>query len=145
MRPLQTLWVHVQRDPVFMRRVNGWLAFFWIAMIPISLATGWVKSVTYVSALSLWALVAGHWSAWQAARVEEFEEEADIPGDVVKRVVEETEIELAKSPPKPRRGRNARPPRSDVRTELGLRPLEPERRCGQQVWRKPLAGEPMRA
>jgi type VI protein secretion system component VasK len=24
----------------------------------------------YVSALSLWALVSGHWSAWQAARVE---------------------------------------------------------------------------
>jgi hypothetical protein len=109
MRMLQKLWVHVQRDPVFMRRVNGWLTFFWIAMIPISLATGWVKSVTYVSALSLWALVAGHWSAWQAARVEEFEEEADIPGDVVKRVVEETEIELAKSPAKPRRSRNARP------------------------------------
>ena len=109
MRILQKLWLHVQRDPVFMRRVNGWLTFFWIAMIPVSLATGWVKSVTYVSALSLWALVAGHWSAWQAARVEEFEEEADIPGDVVKRVVEETEIELAKSPPKPRRTGNARP------------------------------------
>ena len=39
-------------------------------MIPVSLATGWVKSVVYVSALSLWALVSGHWSAWQAARVE---------------------------------------------------------------------------
>jgi hypothetical protein len=90
-------WEHVQRDPVFMRRVNGWLTMFWIAMIPVSLATGWVKSVTYVSALSLWALVAGHWSAWQAARVEEFEEEADIAGDVVERVVQETEIELARN------------------------------------------------
>lgn len=39
-------------------------------MIPVSIATGWVTSVTYVSALSLWALVSGHWSAWQAARVE---------------------------------------------------------------------------
>jgi hypothetical protein len=39
-------------------------------MIPISLYTGWVKSVVYVSALSLWALASGHWSAWQAARVE---------------------------------------------------------------------------
>jgi hypothetical protein len=53
-----------------MRRVNGWLTIFWIAMIPVSLMTGWVKSVVYVSALSLWALVSGHWSAWQAARVE---------------------------------------------------------------------------
>jgi hypothetical protein len=83
-----------------MRRVNGWLTIFWIAMIPISLATGWVKSVVYVSALSLWALVSGHWSAWQAARVEviqaaEMKEHAneDLAGDVVKRVIEETNVE----------------------------------------------------
>jgi hypothetical protein len=109
MSMLQKLWVHVQRDPVFMRRVNGWLTIFWIAMIPVSLATGWVKSVTYVSALSLWALVAGHWSGWQAARVEEFEQEADIAGDVVKRVVKETELELAETPAKPRRAGRAKP------------------------------------
>ncbi len=40
-----------------MRRLNGWLTMLRVAMIPVSLATGWVKSVTYVSALSLWALV----------------------------------------------------------------------------------------
>ena len=55
---------------MLIRRVNGWLTIVWVAMIPVSLATGWVKSVVYVSALSLWALVSGHWSAWQAARVE---------------------------------------------------------------------------
>ena len=53
-----------------MRKVNGWLTIFWLIMIPVSIATGWVSSVQYVSALSLWALVSGHWSAWQAARVE---------------------------------------------------------------------------
>jgi hypothetical protein len=42
----------------------------WIIMIPVSFAAGWIKSVAYVSALSLWALVSGHWAAWQAARVE---------------------------------------------------------------------------
>ena len=51
-----------------MRRVNGWLAA-WVAMIPVSIAMGWLSSVAYVSALSLWALVSGHWAAWQAARV----------------------------------------------------------------------------
>jgi hypothetical protein len=35
-----------------MRRVNGWLAIFWIAMIPVSYELGWLKSVVYVSALS---------------------------------------------------------------------------------------------
>ena len=72
---VKSLWASVQGDPVFMRRVNGWLTVFWLFMIPLSLATGWVKSVVYVSALSLWALVSGHWSAWQAARVEVAQEE----------------------------------------------------------------------
>jgi hypothetical protein len=69
----------VRGDPVFMRRVNGWLALFWVVMIPISIWTGWITSVTYVAALSLWALVSGHWSAWQAARVEvKQQEDADV-------------------------------------------------------------------
>ena len=70
MNTIKTLWASVQGDPVFMRRVNGWMTVFWIAMIPVSLLTGWINSVTYVAGLSLWALVSGHWSAWQAARVE---------------------------------------------------------------------------
>ena len=82
----KSIWSSVQGDPVFMRRVNGWLTMFWLAMIPVSLATGWVKSVTYVSALSLWALVSGHWSAWQAARVEVNQQEEDIAGQVVEQV-----------------------------------------------------------
>jgi hypothetical protein len=53
-----------------MRRVNGWFTIFWVVMIPVSIVTGWISSVAYVAALSLWALVSGHWSAWQAARVE---------------------------------------------------------------------------
>jgi hypothetical protein len=96
---MQSLWASVQGDPVFMRRVNGWLTIFWIVMIPTSIATGWVKSVSYVSALSLWALVSGHWSAWQAARVEvnQQAEEArrarqDVAGEIVERIVAETEV-----------------------------------------------------
>ena len=70
MTVMKSLWASVQGDPVFMRRVNGWFTVFWLVMIPVSLVTHWVNSVVYVSALSLWALVSGHWSAWQAARVE---------------------------------------------------------------------------
>lgn len=51
MGPIKSLWAMVQGDPVFMRRVNGWLAIFWILMIPISLLMGWLDSVVYVSAL----------------------------------------------------------------------------------------------
>jgi hypothetical protein len=32
-------------------------------MIPVRVVTHWIGSVTYVAALSLWALVSGHWSA----------------------------------------------------------------------------------
>lgn len=67
---MKSLWAMVQEDPVFMRRVNGWFTWFWVAMLPISMVFGWLDQVVYVSALSLWALVSGHWSAYQAARVE---------------------------------------------------------------------------
>jgi hypothetical protein len=99
---MKSLWASVQGDPVFMRRVNGWLAIFWLAMIPVSYAAGWLSSVTYVSALSLWALVSGHWSAWQAARVEVNQEveakaraDEDIAGQVVEEVIEKTDIDRA--------------------------------------------------
>jgi hypothetical protein len=98
----KSVWASVQGDPVFMRRVNGWFTVFWLVMIPVSLATGWVQSVVYVSALSLWALVSGHWSAWQAARVEvnqanemRAREDEDLPGAVVERVIAETELRPA--------------------------------------------------
>lgn len=101
---VKSLWASVQGDPVFMRRVNGWLAVFWIIMIPISMMMGWLNSVVYVSALSLWALVSGHWSAWQAARVEvqqaedaKAAEQKDIPGEVVDKLVAETDVGPATS------------------------------------------------
>jgi len=82
-----------------MRRVNGWFTIFWLAMIPVSIVTHWITSVTYVAALSLWALVSGHWSAWQAARVEVNQDKEtkaraaeDIPEEVVQRIVKETDV-----------------------------------------------------
>ena len=74
---MKTLWASVQTDPVFMRRVNGWMTVFWIVMIVPSFVLGWVNSVMYVSFLSLWALVSGHWSTWQAARTEVRQQEAE--------------------------------------------------------------------
>jgi len=97
---IKSLWGSVQGDPVFMRRLNGWLTMFWITMIPVSFELGWLKSVTYVSALSLWALVSGHWSTWQAARVEvtqqaEAQQLLDHPIEerVVEKMVAETTVE----------------------------------------------------
>jgi len=95
----RSVWESVQGDPTFMRKLNGWLTIFWVVMIPVSLAMGWLKSVTYVSALSLWPLVSGQWSTWQAARVEDHQQkEAAEPNrnpseeKVVDKLVERTEI-----------------------------------------------------
>ena len=99
MTVIKTLWASVQGDPTVMRRINGWLTVFWVAMIPVSMAMGWLSSVVYVSALSLWALVSGHWSAWQAARVEvnqvKAEEEhaqEDLPADIVDQLIARTDM-----------------------------------------------------
>ncbi len=105
---VKSLWASVQGDPVFMRRVNGWLTIFWLVMIPVSLVTHWVTSVVYVSALSLWALVSGHWSAWQAARVEVAQQReaerqrkerldaSEIADEVVETLVDRTSLETSR-------------------------------------------------
>jgi hypothetical protein len=61
-----------------------------------------LKSVAFVSALSLWALVTGHWSTWQAARVEvsqqeQIEKEATSPVEerVVEKLLADTSVESA--------------------------------------------------
>ena len=99
---VKNLWTSVQGDPVFMRRLNGWLTLFWVVMIPVSYELGWLKSVVYVSALSLWALVAGHWSTWQAARVEvtqqkerEKLEDSPVEERVVEKIVQDTALDPA--------------------------------------------------
>ena len=107
MAVVKSLWASIQGDPVFMRRVNGWLTIFWILMIPFSVMMGLLSSVAYVSTLSLWDLVSGHWSAWQADRVE-VEQMAEakeletnpIEKRVVEKLVEETTVEPANGGPR---------------------------------------------
>jgi hypothetical protein len=82
------------------------LTIFWIFMIPLSLVMGWLNSVIFVSALSLWALVSGHWSAWQAARVEveqEREERQDTEGKIAARIIKETNLHRVASKKTPKK------------------------------------------
>lgn len=85
-------------QPKLMRQAQGWLTLMWVAIIPVALATGWVKSVTFVSALSLWALVASHGAWWAAASVECKQDQEDIAAEVVEKVVEKTDVEEVASP-----------------------------------------------
>ena len=36
----KSLWASVQGNPVFMRKVDGWLTILWVVMIPVSILTG---------------------------------------------------------------------------------------------------------
>ena len=95
---MRTFWLKLKDEPVLMRQVQGWLTILWVVMIPLSLATGWVKSVTFVSALSLWALVASHGAWWAAASVECRQAEEDVAADVVEEMVDKTDVEEEPAP-----------------------------------------------
>jgi hypothetical protein len=56
--------------PEFLRGFHACATLFWLAIAPVSMLTGLKSSVPYLVGLSVYAIVVGHWSSWQAARVE---------------------------------------------------------------------------
>ena len=46
------------------------LAIAWVLMIPIAIFFGWIASIVFVSAISIYANFAGHLAAYEAARSE---------------------------------------------------------------------------
>jgi hypothetical protein len=55
--------------PEFLRKFHGWATVIWFA-VSLPMAILWGSSVVFVTFLSLYAIVTGHWSSWQASRVE---------------------------------------------------------------------------
>jgi hypothetical protein len=53
-----------------LRRTHASLTLVWFLMVPVALVTGWVESLVFVSACSIYANAVGHFGAWQAARAE---------------------------------------------------------------------------
>jgi hypothetical protein len=51
--------------------VNLVLAVAWIVLIPVAVVTGWIYSIAFISAASIYANAAGHVAAWRA----------DVPAD----------------------------------------------------------------
>ncbi len=62
-------WLH---RPATLRRFHATAVLIWLALLLPTLLL-WSESVLWVAVMSIWANVAGHWSAWQAARAEESE------------------------------------------------------------------------
>jgi hypothetical protein len=67
--------------PGFLRAFHGWATLVWfVVSLPLAIRFG--SSVIFVTFLSLYAVVTGHWSSWQAARVEvKQQEQIDEAGD----------------------------------------------------------------
>jgi hypothetical protein len=56
--------------PEFLRAFHGWMTLSWGLLIPITIFTGLKGSIIWIALMSVWANFVGHFSSWQAARVE---------------------------------------------------------------------------
>jgi len=84
-------WDRFQNDPVFMRKLNGWLALIWLAAaLPICIYLA--SSVPFLVFVSVYAVVTGHWSTWQSARVEVRQAEDSVAEDILNELDEKTDV-----------------------------------------------------
>jgi hypothetical protein len=56
--------------PTFLRGFHGWMTLAWGVLIPVTVFTGLKGSIIWIAMMSVWANFVGHFSSWQAARVE---------------------------------------------------------------------------
>ncbi len=56
--------------PELLRSFHGWMTLGWGLLIPITVFTGLKASIIWIALMSVWANFVGHFSSWQAARVE---------------------------------------------------------------------------
>jgi hypothetical protein len=63
-------------SPRFAQAVHGWLTVIWLAATPLVILF-LRESVPFLVFISVYAVVTGHWSSWQAARVEVRQELAE--------------------------------------------------------------------
>jgi hypothetical protein len=59
-----------------MKRAKRMMAFhltataIWALAMPLSVVTGWIYAVAFVSVCSIYANMVGHWASYQAARAD---------------------------------------------------------------------------
>ena len=71
----RSIWASIMGDPTLMVRFHFWLTIFWLIMVPPSVIF-FKESIEYLVYLSVYAAIMGHFSSWQAARVEVKQDEA---------------------------------------------------------------------
>ncbi len=67
------------RDPRVLRHFHAAAVTAWVVLIVPTLIW-WKDSVLWVALMSIWANIAAHWSAWQAARTESKQDDSDEGG-----------------------------------------------------------------
>lgn len=88
-------WDTFQNDPVFSRKLNGWLAVIWLAAsIPICIFLS--TSVPFLVFVSVYAIVASHWSTWQASRVEVRQDEESVAEDILQELDDKTDVVVSR-------------------------------------------------
>jgi hypothetical protein len=69
--------------PAFLRGFHGWMTLGWGLLIPITVFSSLKSSIVWIALMSVWANFVGHFSSWQAARVEVKQDDAiDETSDV---------------------------------------------------------------
>lgn len=61
--------------PQFLRAFHGWMTVIWGIFIPVSVFTSLRESIMWIVLMSVWANFVGHFSSWQATRVETLQDE----------------------------------------------------------------------
>jgi hypothetical protein len=79
---LRALWASIEGDPAFMQKLHARLTVTWLlASIPVCIwafydpENRWLVPILIF--VSFYANTSGHWSSWQAARVETKQEEIE--------------------------------------------------------------------
>lgn len=62
--------------PKFLKAFHGWATLVWAILIPVSVLTPLRTSVFWLVLMSVWANFVGHFSSWQATRVEVKQDDA---------------------------------------------------------------------
>jgi hypothetical protein len=66
--------VHLN-DPKFTTQFHKWATIVWIVLL-IPSVLWWSEAIMWVVLMSVWANIAGHWSAYQASRAEEKQDDS---------------------------------------------------------------------
>lgn len=80
-------------DSKFTTDFHKWATIVWIFLL-IPSVLFWSETILWVVLMSVWANIAGHWSAYQASRAELKQDDQEIAEDVLEELDKKTDVEV---------------------------------------------------